>query len=164
MSCFVMRPPAPPRSPPPSRGPVVPISACCRSTAFRPPPSVRAAGRPVRRDPVSRVSPACPRASAPARFARLIAPALARQTQGAPLPPVPPGSFRTDARRSGLRTPLPCLETQYISIFLDIKPFGEQFLNILQIQRLAGAHPGPFLAIPPRARHMRCDFPHRRPA
>ena len=143
-------------------GPVVPIPACRRSTAFRSPPSVSAAaGRPVRRDPNFART-----ARPPARLCAgaVRAPDCAREAAGAPLPPVPPASFSTDARQSGLRTPLSCLEIQYISIFLDIKPYGERFLNIQQIQKLAGPHPGPFLAIPRPVRHMRCKFPHRRPA
>ena len=51
------------------RGFVVPIPACLCSTASRSPPSVRAAaGRTVRRDPVSRVSRACLRLRARGRF------------------------------------------------------------------------------------------------
>ena len=73
LSCGPLRRPA---LRPFHRGPAVPLPACRGSTASRSPPSVRAAaGRAVRRDPASRVSRARPRASAPARFARLIAPA-----------------------------------------------------------------------------------------
>ena len=90
----------------PVRSPPVRILPCRSSIAFRsapfsPPPAGPASGT------LFRAYHARGRAFAPARFARLIARAHARQTRGAPLPPVPPGSFRADARRSGLRTPLP---------------------------------------------------------
>ena len=62
------------------------------------------------RDPVSRKprrpAPARRRALAPARFARLIAPARAKtQAQGARLPSVSRGSFRAGANREGERPP-----------------------------------------------------------
>ena len=67
-----------------------------------PPPPVR-----LRRDPVSRVSRARARPSAPARFACLIAHRRARaQAQGARLPSVPLDFFHASARGSSPRLPL----------------------------------------------------------
>ncbi len=100
MRCHV--PPHRARVRPPLRSSVRPNPACRSSIAFR---SVRAAaGLPAARPCFARIAWARAPAFAPARFARLIARACARgQTQGARLPSVPLGFFRTGAKQETKR-------------------------------------------------------------
>ena len=97
---------------PPVPSPPVRIPHAVPPSRFVPLRSGPAAAGPAAAGPCfARIARARPRPSAPARFARLIAPARARaQAQGAPLLSVPLGVFFAPLqgkRRSGPRTPLP---------------------------------------------------------
>ncbi len=90
--------------------PCVPAWVSPSRSRFVPLRSPRPTGRAVRRDPVSRVSRAGGRPLAPARFARLIAPARASPGAGHTSPVGFSGIFsrrRRRKRRSGLRITAP---------------------------------------------------------